>query len=312
MKMCSRSFNDNLLDQMKRKYEMIFQDENLSSILSEESEMELLETSFQLTEGPLWNRVEGHLLFSDIHADRIYCWAQDEGVDVYREPSGNSNGLTYDKESRLIICEHGNRRIARINENNVYEILAESYRGKRLNSPNDVIVKSDGNIYFTDPPYGIRPEEQELYCNGVYMLDPEKKILELLVDDFERPNGLTFSPDESVMYIADSAPRRRHIRIFKVNSEGRLTGGRVFAVIHSKMLGNPDGMKVDVEGNLYVAAAGGIWIFKKNGVKLGVIRTTENRPTNCAWGENDHRTLFITTRTSVYRIKLKIPGIRVP
>jgi gluconolactonase len=291
---------------------MIYQDDNFSKILSENSELKLLETGFQLTEGPLWNIDEGYLIFSDIYADRIHRWVPGEGVDVYREPSGNSNGLTYDKEGRLLICEHGNRRIARINENDVYEILAESFMGKRLNSPNDVVVKSDGNIYFTDPPYGIKPEEQELHCNGVYMLDPENKILELLVDDFERPNGLTFSPDESVMYIADSAPQRRHIRIFKVNSDGRLTGGRVFAVINSKMLGNPDGMKVDVEGNLYVAAASGIWIFKKNGVNLGIIRTTETRPTNCAWGENDNRTLFITTRTSVYRIKLKIPGVKVP
>jgi gluconolactonase len=291
---------------------MIFQDEKLLTILSEESELKRLVTGFQLTEGPLWNLVEGYLLFSDIRADRIYRWAPGEGVDVYREPSGNSNGLTYDKEGGLIICEHGNRRIARINENDVYEILAESFRGKRLNSPNDVVVRSDGTIYFTDPPYGIKPEEQELYCNGVYMLDPERKFLELLVDDFERPNGLTFSPDESVMYIADSAPQRRHIRIFEVSSEGRLTGGRVFAVINSEMLGNPDGMKVDVEGNLYVAAAGGIWIFRKDGVNLGVIRTTENRPTNCAWGENDYRTLFITTRTSVYKIKLKTQGVKGP
>jgi len=282
----------------------------LASIVLDESKLERIATGFKFTEGPVWNASEDFLLFSDIPANRIYKWPGNGEVDVFREPSGNSNGLTYDKEGRLIICEHGNRRLSRIELDGTYTILADGFRGKRLNSPNDVVVKSDGTIYFTDPPYGIRPEEQELPFQGVFHLDPDSGELNLVVADFDRPNGLAFSPDEETLYIADSSSRR-HVRAFDVRPDGALSGGRVFAEIRSELPGNPDGMKVDVEGNLYVAAAGGVWIFSEDGDHLGVIRTPET-PANCAWGGEDWRTLFITARASLYRIRLGIPGVKVP
>jgi len=284
--------------------------ERFSSILPKDSKLEKIATGFKFTEGPVWNASGGFLLFSDIPANRIYKWSPDEGLEVFREPSGNSNGLTYDKKSRLVICEHSNRRLSRIDEDGTYRVLVSKFRDKRLNSPNDVIVKSDGTIYFTDPPYGIKPEEQELPFQGVFRFNPENNELTLLTDDFNRPNGLAFSPDETTIYIADSS-ERSHIRAFDVNRDGTLSNSRVFAEIRSELKGNPDGMKVDIENHLYVAAAGGIWVFSKNREHLGIIRTPET-PANCAWGGRDWKSLFITARTSIYRIRLNIPGVRVP
>ena len=284
--------------------------DKLASVIPKDSRLERLETGFEFTEGPLWNALESFLLFSDIPANRICRWSPDEGVEVFREPSGNSNGLTYDKQCRLLICEHGNRRLSRIEKDETYTVLADTFRGKRLNSPNDVVVRSDGTIYFTDPPYGIEPEEQELPFRGVYCLDPAKKKLTLLLDDFDRPNGLAFSPDETVLYIGDSSVKRRHVRAFDVSPDGTVSNGRVFAEICSGLPGNPDGMKVDVEGHLYVSAAGGIWVFSEDGDHIGTINTPET-PANCAWGDEDWRKLFITARTSVYCIRLSVPGVKM-
>ena len=186
-------------------------------------------------------------------------------------------------------------------------MLTDRYRGRRLNSPNDAVVKSDESIYFTDPPYGIKPEEQELEFQGVYRLNQDGQEPTLLVDDIERPNGLAFSPDERTLYIADSSDRR-HVKAFDVEDDGTLSNGRVFAEIRSELPGNPDGMKVDVEGNLYVAAAG-VWIFSEKGENLGVIEMPET-PANLAWGNEDWRTLYITARTSLYRIKMNLEGTK--
>jgi len=285
--------------------------EKPDSIVRKDSRLGRLETGFQFTEGPLWNASESFLLFSDIPANRIYKWSPDEGVEVFREPSGNSNGLTYDKQSRLLICEHGNRRLSRIEKDETDTVLAGKFRGKRLNSPNDIVVRSDGIIYFTDPPYGIEPHKQELPFQGVYCLDPEERKLTLLVDDFIRPNGLAFSPDEAILYIGDSSTDTRHVRGFDVDPSGTLSNGRIFVEIRSELPGNPDGMKVDIDGNLYVSAAGGIWVFSKDGESLGILRTPEI-PANCAWGGEDWRTLFVTARTSIYRVKTIVPGVKVP
>jgi len=285
-------------------------DRSLSSIVPRDSKVERLATSFQFAEGPVWNVSGGCLLFSDIPTNRIYKWSPKDGITLFREPSGNSNGLTYDKQRRLVICEHSNRRVSRIEKDGAYTVLADRFRRKRLNSPNDIVVKSDGIIYFTDPPYGIKPEKQEQPFQGVFHLNPDSREPTLLSDDFDRPNGLAFSPDETMLYIADSSARR-HVRVFDVNDDGTLSNSRVFAEIRSELLGNPDGMKANVEGDLFVSAAGGIWVFSEEAKLLGVIRTPEI-PANCAWGDEDWKSLFITARTSLYRIRLSVAGIKVP
>jgi gluconolactonase len=183
--------------------------------------------------------------------------------------------------------------------------VADRFEGGRLNSPNDVVVKSDGTVYFTDPPYGIRPEQREQPSNGVYRLRADG-ALDLVADDFERPNGLAFSPDETVLYIDDSA--HRHVRAFDVRADGTLTNSRILASMDHPQPGSPDGMKVDVEGNLYVAGATGVWVFEPSGACLGVIVPPE-RPSNCAWGGEDRRTLYITAQTSLYRVRVLVPGV---
>ncbi|NLE44937.1 MAG: SMP-30/gluconolactonase/LRE family protein [Chloroflexi bacterium] len=274
--------------------------------LVESGDPELLVGGFQFTEGPVWVP-GGCLLFSDIPASRIYRWTADNGAQVWREPSGESNGLTLDGQDRLIACEHGNRRVTRTEPDGTITTVADRYQGRRLNSPNDVVVKSDGTIYFTDPPYGIQPEERDQPCNGLYRVLADG-TLELLVDDFDRPNGLAFSPDESILYVDDSP--RRHIRAFDVRSDGALTNSRILADMDHPRPGSPDGMKVDVEGHLYVAGATGVWVFEPDGTHLGVIVTPE-RPANCAWGDDDRKSLYITARSSLYRIRVRAPGVPV-
>ena len=269
----------------------------------ESGDPEQLATNFQFTEGPIW-LPDNSLLFSDIPANRIYRWTADNGIEVWREPTGNSNGLTLDRKGRLLACEHTGRRVSRTEADGSVIALAEYYQGKRLNSPNDVVVKSDGTIYFTDPPYGIEPHEREQPCNGLYRILTDG-TLELLVDDFDRPNGLAFSPDESVLYVDDSP--RRHVRAFDVEADGRLSNSRILADMDHPQPGSPDGLKIDEEGHLFVTGATGVWVFEPDGTHLGVIVTPE-RPANCAWGDADRKSLYITARTSLYRIRVKIPG----
>jgi gluconolactonase len=270
---------------------------------------ELVATGFRFTEGPVWNEEEKRLLFSDIPADRIYGLAADGRVMTLREPSGNSNGLTRDREGRLIACEHGNRRLTRSEKDGSVTPLADRFHGKKLNSPNDVVVKSDGAIYFTDPACGITPDQQEQPLEGVYRLSPDGKEISLVADDLARPNGLAFSPDEKKLYIDDS--ERRHIRVFDVSDDGSLSGGSVFHDMNVSIPGSPDGMKVDVEGRVYCTGAGGVWVFDPAGNHLGTIVTPE-KPSNCAWGDDDWRSLYITATSSVYKIRVNTPGIRIP
>ena len=274
--------------------------------LVESGDPEQIATGFQFTEGPVW-MPDGYLLFSDIPASRIYRWTPDGQVDGWRDPSGESNGLTIDRQNRLIACEHGNRRVSRTEAGGVVTVVMDRYRGGRLNSPNDVVVKSDGTIYFTDPPYGIKPGEREQPCNGLYRILTDGTP-GLLMDDFDRPNGLAFSPDESILYVDDSA--RRHIRALDVRPDGTLTNSRIFADMDHPQPGSPDGMKIDKEGNLYVTGATGLWVFEPDGTLLGVIAPPE-RPANCAWGDPDRKTLYITARTSLYRIRVKVAGLPV-
>ncbi|NOZ20262.1 MAG: SMP-30/gluconolactonase/LRE family protein [Planctomycetes bacterium] len=285
---------------------------DFKKIVPEGAVVEKVDTGFRFTEGPVWNAKEDCLRFSDIPANIIYLWRSGKKSEVFRDPSGHSNGLTYDKQGRLIACEHGNRRVSRTERDGSITVLAERYEGKRLNSPNDVVVKSDGSLYFTDPPYGLKKqkEDKELDFQGVYRISPDGKTLTLLIDDFDRPNGLAFSPDEKTLYIADSS-KRRHIRAFDVKEDGTLANGRLFANLHHDDPGVPDGMKVDVEGNVYSTGPGGVWVFNPKGELLGRIVTPEV-PANCAWGDADWKSLYTTARTSVYRVKLSIQGIKVP
>lgn len=263
-------------------------------------QVEKVSSGHKFTEGPVWS-TQGTLLFSDIPENII--WETGSEAKVFRKPSGNSNGLTLDLQGRLIACEHGTRRVTRTEKDGTIKVLADSYNGKKLNSPNDVVVKSDGTIYFTDPPYGIGADQQEQDCQGVYRIKTDG-TLELLVKDFDRPNGLCFSPDEKKLYIADSS-NLKHVRVFDVQKDGMLTGGKVFAQIVGN--GVPDGMKVDVKGNLYVTGPGGVWIFDPSGKHTGTIETPET-PANCAWGDKDGKTLYMTAVTSVYKVRLDVGG----
>ncbi len=287
---------------------------SIHQILTPESRLEKIAGGFRFTEGPVWNRKENALYFSDIPANRIYRWTPQTGPQIFREPSGKSNGLTRDLQGRLIACEHANRRVSRTEPDGSTLPLADHYQGKRLNSPNDIVVRSDGSLFFTDPPYGLINESgvivnQELPFQGVYRLSADGQTLALLMDDFDRPNGLAFSPDESILYIDDTS--RMHIRAFDVSPAGNLSNGRVFATMQPDRPGAPDGMKVDVEGNVYCTGPGGVQIFDPQGHSLGCIETPEVAA-NVAFGEADWRTLFITARTSVYRVRLGIPGLPVP
>jgi gluconolactonase len=270
--------------------------------------VERVASGFSFTEGPVWMAEEECLLFSDIPASQILKLKKDGRVVVFRAPSGNANGLTRDREGRLIVCEHGNRRVTRLERDGSISVVADRFQGKRLNSPNDVVVKSDGGIYFTDPHYGIEPWQREQPVQGVYFLPPDGSELRLVAGDFEMPNGLAFSPDERTLYIDDSALERRHVRVFKVEADGSLTNGRLFHDMNSRKPGNPDGMKVDSCGNIYCSGAGGVWIFSPQGGLLGTIKTPEI-PSNCAWGDKDLQSLYITARTSVYRVRVNIPGM---
>jgi len=234
----------------------------------------------------------------------MYKWTPESGAEVWREPSGNSNGLTRNSDDLLLACEHGNRRVSRTNPDGTVETIAGAYQGNRLNSPNDLVVKSDGVIYFTDPPYGISPEEKEQPHNGVYRILTDGS-LQLMADDFERPNGLAFSPDESILYIDDSY--YRHLKAFDVREDGTLKNSRIICDMDHPQPGSPDGLKVDEEGHIYVTGATGVWVFEPDGELLGVIAPPE-RPANCAWGDEDKKSLYLTAQTSLYRIRTTVAG----
>jgi gluconolactonase len=278
----------------------------IQGIKDEGERVEQVASGFEFTEGPVWHP-SGFLLFSDIPADTIYKWTPNQKTEVFRRPSGNANGNTLDAEGRLISAEHKLRRVSRTEKDGKIVTLAERYEGKRLNSPNDVVVKSDGSVYFTDPPYGIKKEQEELGFYGVYRLAPNG-TLTLLVKDFVRPNGLAFSPDEKKLYVNDS--EKGHIRVFDVSGDGTLANGRIFAELKdSSKAGVPDGMKVDVRGNVYSTGAGGVWVFSPAGNLLGKIEVPETSA-NLAWGDRDSKTLYITANKSVYRIRLNVAGVR--
>jgi sugar lactone lactonase YvrE len=254
---------------------------------------------FEFLEGPVWVPLRNELLFSDIPASKIYRYKDGE-FDVFRHRSGQANGNTLDPADRLVTCEHENRRVSHTEDNGTIVPLATHYEGKRLNSPNDVVCRSDGSVYFSDPPYGVKTEDRELDFQGVFRVSPDGIIVTLLAQDFEKPNGLAFSPHEKLLYIADTEVG--HIRVFDVNSEGTIANSRVFCEVE-----RPDGFRVDLEGNLYISAMKSVEIFDPTGKKIGEITLAE-RPANLAFGDADRRTLYICARTGLYRTRVNLPG----
>jgi gluconolactonase len=285
-------------------------DEALHEIIDANATLVLLSDGFQFTEGPAWS-ADGFLLFSDIPASIIYRWSEQEGISVYQEPSYNANGLLFSDDGNLFICEHGTRLLRKVSVSGLDEVLADQYQGLRLNSPNDLALKSDGSIYFTDPPYGLSDQdydaEKELSFNGIFRL----KDGELIVMDssLARPNGIAFSPDERKLYVAQSEIDPKWMQ-FNLDDEGNIIDSKLFFDA-SKLegAGTPDGLKVDEKGNLFCSGPGGIVIFSGAGKHLGTIRTPEVA-TNCAFGGSDGRTLFITAQTGLYAIDLKVKANR--
>ena len=282
-----------------------------------------LATGFGFTEGPLWHP-DGYWLFVDIPNNSVHRMSVNGAVEAFRVNSGGSNGMTFDLQGRLIVCEGDNRRVARRQPDGGYAPIAERLGGKRLNKPNDVVGRSDGSIYFTDPGGRMAPEERELDYSGVHRIDPNGTF-DAVTTETEYPNGLAFSPDEKLLYVAitrldvrcieqkergEVCPHQ-FIRVFDVADDGSLSNNRVFAEMVSAEDGVPDGMKVDVEGRIYCTGAGGCWVFDAAGNHLGIIRLPEI-PANCAWGGPDNRTMLFTARTSVYSLRMKTAGTRIP
>ena len=264
-------------------------------------------------EGPLWWKEGGYLLFSDIHNNRRMKWAAGDGVSLFHEPTNRANGLTRDMQGRLLACEHDSRRVTRLEQDGTTTVISNSFQGRQLNRPNDVVVRSDGSIYFTDPwTNPAAPQQWDLNFAGVYRVTPDPGTPTRLVGGFLTPNGLAFSPDESVLYINDS--RRRHIRAFDLAANGtlNLASDKVYCDLSGEQPGVPDGMKVDIEGNAYCGGSGGIWVIDPAGKHLGTIVHGESATTNVAFGGDDWKTLFYTSRNTLGSIGMKIAGVPVP
>ncbi len=285
-------------------------DPRLTDIIAPNADLEVVVNGFKFTEGPIWHPIEKHIRFSDIIGNSIYQWSEAKGLSDIRPNSHLANGNTYDPQGRMLTCHHATSRVTRTEPDESITILASHYQGKQLNSPNDIVVKSDGGIYFTDPmsgrePFVGIPREPDLSFTGVYRYDPQTDELTLLIDDFAKPNGLCFSLDETQLYINDTI--RFHIRVFDVNEDRTISNGRVWAETIGEGVGVPDGMKFDSAGNLFCCGPGGVHVFDANANCLGVILIPEHTA-NFIWGDDDLRSLYITASTSLYRIRTKIAG----
>ncbi len=314
-------------------------DHGLDAIVPENAKLEKLTDGFKWTEGPVWTR-EGFVLFAEIPSNRIMKWVPRGATTVFMQgmgysgsepfggPEPGTNGMTLDAKGRLTVAGHAARTVFRLESLSPRAkrtILAERYEGKRLNSPNDLVYRADGSLYFTDPPYGLPTQsdqdpKKELSFNGVFRIPnalshpegapPDDSKLQLIIKDLTRPNGIAFSPDQKVLYIAVSDPNHKVWMRYDVNPDGTVKNGRVFFDATSdKADGGPDGIKVDKEGNLYGSGPGGLWIFSPQGRHLGTVKISE-RMANLNWGDADGKTLYITASSSLYRIRLKIAGVR--
>ena len=306
--------------------EVIRVDERLDELLAPDANIEVLASGFAWAEGPLWIEDEdgGSLLFSDIPNNSVMRWREAEGISVYMNPAGytgvadygrepGSNGLTLDREGRIVFCEHGDRRISRLTPGGGKMTVADRFDGKRFNSPNDAVVKSNGDVYFTDPIYGLPKQAddpmRELDFCGVFRWSAADEGVTLLTSEFSRPNGIAFSPDESKLYVAQSDPERPIVMVFEVAADGSLGEGEVlhdFSATVEKLPGLPDGLKVDRRGNLFVTGPGGVTVLTPDGEVLGRI-ATGRRTSNCAWG-NDGSVLYMTADDLICRIQTRTKG----
>ncbi len=298
---------------------VIVKNDAVHELVDADVSVETLATGFTFTEGPVWHP-DGYLLFSDMPEDVRRKWSQSDGIVEVMKPANKCNGMTLDADLRLIVCEHWTSHVVRVELNadgteSSREVIASSHEGQTLNSPNDVVVKSDGAIYFSDPTYGRmdgfgNPREQELSFQGVYRIDPGSDEVRLLVDDFAQPNGLCFSPDESILYINDS--ELVHVRAFDVADDGSLANGRM--LLEGIGTGNiadgiPDGMKCDAEGNIWVTGPSGVWILAPSGEHLGTVEIPEHVG-NLNWGGLGWDALYVPSSTSLYRFATKTSGAR--
>ena len=306
--------------------EVVRLDPRIDAIVPPNPKVHKVADGFQFTEGPVWVKDGGYLLFSDPNANTIYKYAPENGgtLSVFRERSGyegadvaeyrqpGSNGLTLDDQGRLTVNEHGNRRVSRLEKDGRVSVLAARYDGRRLNSPNDLVYRSDGTLYFTDPPFGLpRFEEdprKELRWSGVYAVARGK--VRLLGTDLKGPNGIALSPDEKHLYVGNWDPARKVVMRYDVRADGTLSGGRVFAdLTPARGEDAIDGVKVDEAGNVYVSGPGGLWVFARDGTHLGTV-VTSRHPHNFAWGDADGRTLYLCARSGLYRMRLGVAGVR--
>ena len=316
---------------------------DLERIVSRDQKLELIGSGYAAegrlpSEGPLWWKEGGYLLFADIGRNQIVKWTRQEGLSVFREPTDGANGLTRDPQGRLVACETVTRRVTRLEADGSITVVADCYQGTRLNAPNDVVVKSDGSVYFSDPPTGARVSNGHVFIEesfiaqltarpkdstepikrladqelepAVYRVSPDLSTVTLLATGFIFPNGLAFAPDESILYVDDSFGP--NIKAYDVQPDGTLGNERIFLEPKGERPGSPDGMKVDVEGNIYCTGPGGVWVIDPSGRHLGTILTGADATTNLCFGGDDWKTMFITTWDSVFSIQLKIAGIPVP
>ncbi|MBN1898402.1 MAG: SMP-30/gluconolactonase/LRE family protein [Spirochaetes bacterium] len=288
--------SDNFVIKNKKEFNRIF---------STDAGLITIAEGFQFTEGPVWvNEKGGYLIFSDVRANELKKYSKKDGIVTFRKPSHNANGNFLDPQGRLYTCEHSARRVTIRDQKGGIRVLVDHYRKKRFNSPNDIVVRSDGTVWFTDPTYGLEDKSQkELEGNYVFYFDPETKEIKIAAKDFDMPNGLCFSPDETKLYIADSG-KPHHIRVFDVHAEGALKNGRVFCESDGN---GPDGIRVDNDGRLYITAGDGIHIFTPEGSLIGKILTPV-QPTNLCFGGSEKNILFITARSKLYCINLKVKG----
>jgi gluconolactonase len=298
-------------------YEVL--DKRFGRLFNSNAQVDKLYTGCRWAEGPVYFPAGRFLVWSDIPNDRMLRYDETDGsISVFRQPAGNSNGNTTDWQGRLITCEHGGRRVSRTEHDGTVTTLADKWKSKRLNSPNDVVVKSDGTIWFTDPAYGIDTDyegnkaESEIGACHVYRIDPKSGEIEAVITDMVRPNGIAFSPDEKLLYVVDTGRTHgdknpAHMRVFKVSDKNKVSGGEVFADCTSGLF---DGFRLDTEGRIWTSAADGIHCYEPDGTLIGKVKVPEV-VANCAWGGNKRNVLYICGTTSLYAVRLMVNGVKL-